>query len=201
MGSAFPHASPPEILLAFPPRSPPHLCALCMVWNTRPLWTTRSFHRLDSCASGRAFDTTSTLCTAHFHLPVGSVGNHPPLSPLAALFSKSPDLHSLVLENSPPSQPPAPQPFRLNSHFSSLPTGTTAFVFILFTQNHPLRRTSTPRSHHPVFTADPTGSSPPAASIPGIQRSAPVFHPHGISWVNTIKRRKDSHFRVAIRVL
>jgi len=175
MGSAFPHAPPPGISLPFPPCFPLHPRAVCMVWNTRPLWTTRSFHRLYSCASRRAFDTSSTLCTAPFQPAVGSVGNHPPLSPLTAPFSKSPDLHNPVLENSPPSQPPAPQPFRPDSHFSSPPTGTAAFVFILFTQNHPLRRSSPPRLHHPISACPSASRSRPQPRQSPESREVPLF--------------------------
>jgi hypothetical protein len=170
MGSRFPHPSPPCIRLAFPPRFPPHRSQLCNVWNTRPLWTAWSSHRLDPCASGRAFDTTSVLCTAPFHLAVGSVGNHLPLSPFTTTFSKSPDLHSPVLENSPPSQPPAPRPLRPISHFSSPPTGTTAFVLILFTYNHPLRRTSSPSL---IRSLTPSRFE----RRPGRQLSPPRVHP------------------------
>lgn len=110
------------------------------MWKSLLLWTTSLFDPLISCASGPAFHTILRLYTRRFRPPVGRVGNLGRSRSLATPFSKSPDWHIPNLENSPSVQPPVLQPHRHNSHFSSSPTGTTAFVFLLFTQTHPTRR-------------------------------------------------------------
>jgi len=48
---------------------------------------------------GRAFHTNRSVCTGLFPLPVKVVGNLGRFLPPAASFSKSPHLHSSVLEN------------------------------------------------------------------------------------------------------
>lgn len=164
------------------------------------LWRTGRFDLLHSCASGPAFHTSFTFCIGQFQPSVGSVGNPIPFLPSAILFSKSPDMHSPDLENSPSVQPPVLQSHRRNSHFSSSPTGTAVFVFPLFTHTRSHRRSRGAYLARQIATSSAaTGLS--VFVVPGIQRTAPVFHLHRNSQVHTIKGRKDSHFRPAVPVL
>ena len=118
----------------------------------------------------RVLHTIHLPSTPLFPAPVGLVGNPVSQTGLRACFSKSPEFHTLVLENPPTPQPTAGKPLRSDSHFSLPPTETTAlYLRKTHTTEAPLARAvplcracfaNTPRieSRHAVFPSN--GSSP-----------------------------------------
>ena len=78
------------------------------------------FQTLAPRSFGLSFHTNLLLCTASFASPVGVVGNLCLYRSLTARFSKSPQFHNLVLENSPTSQLFLHELHHQHFHFSRL---------------------------------------------------------------------------------
>jgi hypothetical protein len=97
---------------------------------SRLLWTSHPRQLLSTHTSGIAFHINRRQSTPLWRAAVGVVGNRGTVSPLPALFSKSPQIHTRDLENPPRGQPRGPQALPHISYFSSPPTGTTVFYLI-----------------------------------------------------------------------
>ncbi len=100
------------------------------------MWNYRSFQPFRSHRPGPSIHTIHSKSTPLFTVPVGVVGNQGPPTPPLSGFSKSPQIHKHDLENMIAHQPRRSQPLLLNSHFSSLPTGTTSLFLSLYTDIH-----------------------------------------------------------------
>ena len=90
---------------------------------------------------GRAFHINRFVCTGLFRTLVGAVGNLGRFHPPAAGFSKSPHLHSSVLENFTLMQTSLSKPFHPSFHFSSVNDGYY-YLFSLFFYFFPNTRRS-----------------------------------------------------------
>lgn len=130
----------------------------------------------------------------------GSRGKQRTPHPRPTYFSKTPHLHSRDLEIRAACQPPASQPLGKVFHFSGSTTGITAFYLYLFPKTQvpvaPARTTST--GSLPLQTAPIRSQARPIrVNSPGIQTST-LFSTHAYgARMNTIKKKKRSHFHRA----
>ncbi len=167
-----------------------------------PLCIARLLRPLAPRASDRAFHTNQPLCTAHFRAPLGIVGNSGRFTPAFFHISKTPQFHSLNLENSPNLQLLVANTLHLYFHFSCLNDGY-CYLFSYSSISFPLPRRAAltdlklqvRRPCRVVAFAATVGCDTPSIfsarlNSPGIQRSTLVFHAHNIADVNTIKKKK-----------
>jgi hypothetical protein len=164
------------------------------------LWRNCSLQASPSARLGCGSHTTFRDSTALFGFPVGAMENYGRYSRAAHRLSKSPLLHSQVLENSHVSQARASTRLRLDSHFSYSPTGASIFSLTLYTLIHlrliaqfarPLHRPLGPNAMAAAATALPCWQ------LPIIQRIGPVFHASVTSKIATIRVMKRGRFRVS----
>jgi hypothetical protein len=112
-----------------------------------PLCIARTLQAVALSGFRHAFHTKRSLCTGLFPFPVGVVGNLGRFTPLTAEFSKSPQLHSFVLENLALMQTSLSKPVHPSFHFSSLNYGYY-YLFSLFFYVFPnTRRSAIPAAH------------------------------------------------------
>ena len=151
---------------------------------------------------GRASHTNPPLYTGHLLPPLKNLGNWGHVIPLHAHLSKTPQFHSLNLENSPTLQLPLFEALHQNIHFSCLNDGyyyLFSLIHILFplprrARNAPLNLRLAPTCRIAVFAGRMRLVKPQAAprnsNSLGIQRSTLVFHARSPSVMNTIKKKK-----------
>jgi hypothetical protein len=104
-----------------------------------PLCIARTTDAIVQSGCGRAFHINRPVCTGLFPRPVGVVGNMGRFTALAVEFSKSPHLHSSVLENLDLMQTSLLKPLHPSFHFSSVNYGYYC-LFSLFFYSFPRTR-------------------------------------------------------------
>lgn len=140
--------------------------------------------------------TNSTHSTAFYAAPVGVMEKCGRLSPLTHWFSKSPFLHSRVLENLHLPEARAHTHLRSDSHFS-YPSYGCFWLSFISTHTYPPSPSRSARVIPPVTIGDTLRASPyvPKSLVLVFQRIGPDFHAPFSFRIATIRVMKRGRFR------